>query len=200
MDDYVLALVENDDRTLIRRVSRATLHAIHSIFPPPEISGHKGGKDPVSIKKLEKGDARFDIEKEILGFLINGADRTIRLSDIKAEAIAAEIAKMLKKTHVPLKRFQSVVGKLQHAARILPAAKGMFSPLNKATKGNPKEVGIGKLSKTRAALLDLRHLVLSLASRPAHVTKLVGYDPEIAGTCDVQQPVLEACGSDMASS
>jgi hypothetical protein len=63
VNDFILALVENEDRTLIRRVSRATLHAIHSIFPPPEISGHLGGKDPISMKKLAKGDARFEIEK-----------------------------------------------------------------------------------------------------------------------------------------
>jgi hypothetical protein len=48
VDDYVLAVVENDDRSLIRGVSRATLHAIHSIFPPPEVSGHQGGKDSIS--------------------------------------------------------------------------------------------------------------------------------------------------------
>ena len=52
-DYYVLEVVENDDRSLICRVSKATLHAIHSIFPPPEVSGHKGGKDPISKKKLE---------------------------------------------------------------------------------------------------------------------------------------------------
>jgi hypothetical protein len=157
VDDFVLALVESDDRTLIRRVSRATLHAIHSIFPPPEVSGHVGGKDPISRKKLEKGDAWFDVEKEILGFLLNGVDRTVRLAESKAQAIANDIVRIPRKTHVPLKRFRSLLGRLQHAARILPAAKGMFSPLNKATKGDPKEVGLGKHSEVRAALLDIRH-------------------------------------------
>jgi hypothetical protein len=151
---------------------------------PPERSGHIGGKDPISQKKLEKGDARFDIEKEILGFVINGAARTVRLSEAKAEAIADEIGKVLRKSHVPLKRFRSLLGKLQHAARILPSAKGLFSPLNKATKGDPKEVGLGKHSESRAALLDLKHLILSLASRPTHVSELVEHEPELAGTCD----------------
>jgi hypothetical protein len=184
VDDFILAVVENEERTLMRRVSRATLHAIHSIFPPPERSGHIGGKDPVSQKKLEKGDARFDIEKEILGFLINGAERTVRLSDAKAKAITDEIGRVLRKSHVPLKRFRSLLGRLQHAARILPSAKGMFSPLNKATKGDPKEVGLGKHSESRAALIDLKHLIQSLASRPTHVSELVEYEPELAGTCD----------------
>jgi hypothetical protein len=148
------------------------------------VSVHYGGKDPISRKKLEKGDARFNIEKEILGFIINGADWTIRLSVDKAQAIADEIAKILRKTHVPLKRFRSLLGRLQHAAWIVPAAKGLFSPLNKATQGDPSEVGVGKRSEARAALLDLRHLVLTLASHPTHVSELGEYEPDIAGTCD----------------
>jgi hypothetical protein len=54
----------------------------------------------------------------------------------------------------------------------------------KATRGDPAAVGVGKHSKARAALLDLRHLILTLASRPTHVSELVEYDPELAGTCD----------------
>jgi hypothetical protein len=140
VDDLILAVVENEDRSLIRRVSRATLHAIHSLFQPQKRSGHVGGKDPVSQKKLEKGDATFEIEKEILGFLINGAKCTVRPSSTKAQAIADKISKVLRKPHVPLKRFRSLLGKLQHASRIFPAAKGLFSPLNKATaKVNPRK-------------------------------------------------------------
>ena len=41
VDDYVLGVVENDDRSLIRRVSRATLHAIHSISPPHNSSSQR---------------------------------------------------------------------------------------------------------------------------------------------------------------
>jgi hypothetical protein len=184
VDDCVLAVVENDDRKLLRRVSQATLHAIHSMFPPPEASGHAGGKDPTSRKKLEKGDARFNVEKEILGFLINGVDRTVHLSEVKMDALAKEIVTVLRKTHVPFKRFRSLLGELQHAARIIPAAKGVFSPLNKATRGEPSRVGLGANSEVRAALLDLKHVILSLASRPTHVSELAEHEPQMAGTCD----------------
>jgi hypothetical protein len=87
---------------------------------------------------VEKRDAKFDIEKEILGFMINGSTRTVWLSETKAQSIADEITNILRKTNVPLKQFRSLLGRLPHAARILPAAKGLFSPLNKATKGDPK--------------------------------------------------------------
>ena len=110
VDDYVLGVVKNNDRTRIRRVSRATLYAIHSVFPPPEFSGQVGGKDPISQKKLEKGTAWFDIKKEILGFLINGAGRTVRLSEIKAKVITEDITKLLRKSHASLKRFHFVLG------------------------------------------------------------------------------------------
>jgi hypothetical protein len=39
-------------------------------------------------------------------------------------------------------------------------------------------------SKVLAALLDLKHLVPSLATRPIHISELVEYEPEMAGTCD----------------
>jgi hypothetical protein len=45
VDDYILAVVEDKNRTLLRRVARSTLYSIHSIFPPPEVTKHKGSKD-----------------------------------------------------------------------------------------------------------------------------------------------------------
>jgi hypothetical protein len=45
VDDYILGVVEDKNCTLLRRVARSTLYVIHSIFPPPEVTKHKGGKD-----------------------------------------------------------------------------------------------------------------------------------------------------------
>jgi hypothetical protein len=35
-------------------VARAALHAIHSIFPSPHITQHKGGRDSILLKKTRK--------------------------------------------------------------------------------------------------------------------------------------------------
>ena len=110
--------------------SRTTSHSIHGIFPPPSRSGHTGSKDPISQKELEKDDARWAHEKEVLGFLFDDQRRTVRLSTAKANAIAAETKQLLKKQRVAIKKFRSVVGKLPHAAMILPAAKSLFTPIN----------------------------------------------------------------------
>jgi hypothetical protein len=102
VDDYIAAAVENKSGTLLGRITRSALHGIHSVFPPPSVTGHTGGKDPISVKKLEKGDARWCHEKELLGFLVDGERKTIRISEAKANDIVMEIRRILKKKKVQL--------------------------------------------------------------------------------------------------
>jgi hypothetical protein len=128
VDDFILAAVEDTKGTLLKRTARATLHAIHSVFQPPSSTNMPGAKDPVSEKKLAKGDARWDTEKEILGYLLDGVNRTVQLPPDRAKDLLAELKNILRKQRVPLKRFRSIAGRLQHAARILPAARAFFTP------------------------------------------------------------------------
>jgi hypothetical protein len=182
--DYVLAVVQDQAQLLLSRVARATLHGIHAIFPPPGVSGHLGGKDPISEKKLQKGDAMFDVIKEILGFMLHGVDRTFWLPEPKRDAILTEIKRLLKKKHCPIKRFLSITGKLINATRIAPATKALLTPFFKAARHNPKFVGIGRASELRQALLDLPTLIMDLTRRPTHVNKIVPHPPSVAGCCD----------------
>jgi hypothetical protein len=184
VDDYILGVIENLERTLVRRIARAALYGIHSIFPPPQITGHEGGKDPISEKKLAKGDARFLDNKIILGFLFNGTYRTVQLPPDKANGIITEIQRQLKKNRIPLKRFLTIVGRIMNAARILPSAKALTTPLYRAMKGSPKMVGLGKDSEARLTMADLRTLIQSLAARPTHVHELVRRTHSAAGTAD----------------
>ena len=79
---------------------------------------------------------------------------------------------------------QTLVGKLRHAAIILPAAKGFFSPLNNAMKGDPKLIGLGKNSEVRASLEDLISLLGLLGLHPTHVQELVPDMPHYVGYHD----------------
>jgi hypothetical protein len=80
------------------------LHGIHAIFPPPDVTGHIGGKDPISLKKLQRGDAQWSHTKEILGFAVNGDTKTVSITEARATDIVGEIRKILKKKHVQLKQ------------------------------------------------------------------------------------------------
>jgi hypothetical protein len=107
------------------------------VFPPPSVTSHTGGKDPISLKKLQRGDARWHHEKEILGFLVDGKNKTVRIPKAKATDIVSELGRILKKKSFQLRCYRRVVGKLHHVALIMPGLKGLFSPLNKALQGEP---------------------------------------------------------------
>jgi hypothetical protein len=144
VDDYVFGAVESRDATLIKRITMAALHTIHLLFPPFTITGHVGGKDSVSQKKCDKGDARFERNKEVLGFVLDGAKRTASLPPTKAQAIDAEMAKLLQKPHVSLKRMQTIIGKVIHITQVMPTANAFMTPLYRAMSGNPSQVGLGE--------------------------------------------------------
>jgi RNase P subunit RPR2 len=105
------------------------------------------------LKKLQRGDARWASEKEILGFLMDGAAKTVRISDTRSTDTVNEIRKILKKKGVQLKGYQRIVGKLCHVALILSGTKGLFSPIKSGLKGEPLVVGLRKSSKKRHYLI-----------------------------------------------
>lgn len=184
VDDYCLAAVENHEGTLLNRISRAALHTVHGIFPPPAVTGHTNGKDSISMKKVERGDVRFAPTKEILGFDLDGAAKTVRLPQTKAEAIVTELKRLVKKSSVRLKRLQRIVGKLQHASLVMPCTKALFTPLYEAMKGDPKRVSLPVGSTIRTALRDFIALTLEAARRPTHVHEIVGLHDDVIGCCD----------------
>ena len=49
--DNFIAVVQATHPTKLQHISRALLHAVHEIFPPPSETHHIGG-DPISHKKL----------------------------------------------------------------------------------------------------------------------------------------------------
>jgi hypothetical protein len=77
VDNFLLAAVENQLGSLLSNTMRATLHAVHSIIPAPTATDAQGTKDSISEKKLNKGDACWDIVQEVLGCKVNGESRTI---------------------------------------------------------------------------------------------------------------------------
>jgi hypothetical protein len=91
----------------------------------------------------------------------------------RAALLLKEVKAILKKRRVPLKRFRSIAGRVQHAARILPAAKAFFTPMNNALKGAPAFIGLPRNGEIRNALLDFASVIRDLASRPTHVNELV---------------------------
>ena len=187
VDDYILVAVESPDGSDLQRTGRAALRTIHGYFPPLDRSGRGSGKNPISLKKFEAGNARSTQSKELLGFTFDGQLRTVHLTQFKALGITEAITRLLKKTRAPVQKFQSVVGKMQLVATILPSARSLFTPINRALRGHPSTIPISASGEVRAALLDLRQLVTTLAARPPMSWKFS--PPLTLITLDIVMPV-----------
>ena len=64
-------MVQITDVPTLRNISRLLLHTIHSILPPPDISGYYGG-DPMSNKNVLEVECIWDVQKEIIGWVFDG--------------------------------------------------------------------------------------------------------------------------------
>jgi hypothetical protein len=180
VDDFIGVTNDLTHKNL-QRMSRAMLHGIHSVFPPDEITLHPGG-DSISTKKLEQGEGRWECEKEILGWSFHGRNFTIQLPIEKCKKIIKLIKETIKQKYVPLKKFQSIAGKLQHASLGVPGGAGLFSPLQVAMAGDPKVITITKYLKS--ALEDWRTIIHMLKNTPTSVRQLVADIPAIIGYND----------------
>ena len=85
VDDFI-GVINDIRRRRVTQTSRAMLHGIHAIFPPPAVTGHVGA-DPIAEKKLRQGDGTWSWEKEILGWDFDGRAGTIQLPPHKGRHI-----------------------------------------------------------------------------------------------------------------
>ena len=175
VDDFVNATTQSTDETYVPKIRRASIHGIHSVFPETATTKHANGKEPISESKLKKGDGNFDTTKEMIGFKFCGIKRTVCLPVAKAKRFIKETHTMLRRKRIPLKLLQTVVGKLRHAAVILPAARGFFTPLNNIM--NTSERSITLNIDAKSALRDTCTLIHQLGKRPTHVNELIPDPP-----------------------
>jgi hypothetical protein len=110
IDDFI-QLAQTTDPDKLLHLSRAILHGIHSVFPPPSVTGHDG-EDPVSLKKLRQGDGLWETRKELLGWVFDGTRRCIELPPNKVASITEDIHAMIRKKSVPVKEFEKLRGRL----------------------------------------------------------------------------------------
>jgi hypothetical protein len=181
VDNFCYAATQSKDGEHIPIIRWAAIHSIETVFPPPAITKHKDGKEPISASKLMKGDGNFESKKDMIGFRFDGIKQTVHLPPEKAAAYIKETPRILRRKRVPLKTLQGVVGKLCHASIILPAARGFFTPINTAMKGSPTLIILGANLECRATLEDLCTLLHILALRPTHVRELVPDMPQYVG-------------------
>lgn len=188
VDDYI-GLVQSTDVSVLQHHSRALLHGIHQIFPPPLATGHDASENPISLKKLVvDGDGIWDTVKEILGWIFNGLERTMQLPASKVQKLRDTIHQTLRDGRIQRKAFESLIGKCQHACLGIPGGRALLPPLYKAlaaaNKANQHLVHIHPKSAQANALADLQTFIKLLGDNPIHCQQLVPGQPAYIGYCD----------------
>ena len=180
VDDFITC-TNNRTPTHLKHLSRAILVGIHSIFPPPKVSGHTG-EDPVSKTKLQKNEGLFEPQKEVLGWHIDGQNFTIQLPQDKVIKIQADISAIIHKKVVQSKILEKLQGKLIHASFGIPGGRGLMSPLY-ATHFHTAD-HTTMTSNIKQCLKDWKQLIQVVNTRPTSVLELVPQDPHYIGYVD----------------
>ncbi len=78
MDDF-MSIVIPTSKALLEHVASAVMHGIHDVFPADIIDSN----DPISEKKLKKGEGQYSTLKTLLGFDFDGKQKTMWLEEGK---------------------------------------------------------------------------------------------------------------------
>jgi hypothetical protein len=185
VDDFI-GLVIPTCKQHMDHVANGVMCAVHEVFPPDA----DPAEDPISLKKLLQGEGSWDVVKDILGFVFNGDDKTVWLSDGKRDALITTIKEWLRSTRknarfgVPFAEFRSVIYKVRHAFMALPAGKGLLSPFYKLLGRAPPVVFPQKNKALYSSLEECVVFLRETASSPTLCRSLVMAWPDIVGVTD----------------
>jgi hypothetical protein len=131
IDDLISCAAELDDRAVQRSIDSALL-AMDTIGRPLAKGDSAFFRDPVlSIKKaLAEGTPTEELI--VLGWLLDTRRLMILLPQDKRLAWLQDIVKMLAKKKASHKALNSLIGRLQHVAAIIPTARHFLSRLRMA--------------------------------------------------------------------
>ena len=184
VDDFISFVLAPSEEQL-RHVATAVMHGIHDVFTPDDDEE----RDPISAKKLKKGDGTFSTRKCVLGFDFDGVEKTIWLEEEKRATLLAILKGWIRaatrsRRGIALGEFESVTAKLRHAFTALPAGKGLLSPCNWVLRKRPPIIYLHRNRGLMEALQSARTLLRESTTRPTHCRELVTGWPDIIGVKD----------------
>jgi hypothetical protein len=167
-------------------VRRVLLHAIDRLFRALSDDDHSARKEPVSVKKLNEGDAYWCTRKLMLGWLLDTEAMTLELPLHRRErlqAILDSVPRSQKRTTA--KKWHKVLAELRSMSVALPGSRGLFSQLQLALCDTARvclDRGV------HDALADFQWLKDNLAARPStRLYELVELPPTVSGADDASK-------------
>ncbi len=180
VDDF-MSIVIPTSREQLEHVATAIMTGIHNVFPMDIVNSN----DPISKKKLLKGEGQYALFKTMHGFNFDSKQKTMWLEEEKR-------AKLLTILHgwlwagchncgIPLGEFKSVIAKVRHAFTALPGGQGLLSPCNRLLQKCPPVVYFHCNESLHAAISNCQTILRESTSRPMWCRELVAGWPDFIG-------------------
>jgi hypothetical protein len=184
VDDF-LGIAQGRSKRL-RQLRRVLFHTLDEVLRPKDQDDPEFRQEPISVKKLQKGDACWSTTKQMLGWLIDTVQATVTLPPHRIERLHTIIHSISpSQRRVSLQKWHKILGELRSMSLAIPGARGLFSHLQAALQARNLDKGRIRVSANiRANLQDFAWLAESLHDRPTRLRELVAQPPEIFGTSD----------------
>lgn len=170
VDDFIALAQESGNS---RRVRRILLRAIDDVFRPNDAADSVHRREPVSLKKLKKGDCSWATVKEVLGWIIDTVNMTIHLPPRRVDRLSEILSSIpVHQKRTSVKKWHKVLGELRSMSLALPGARNLFSHMQRALAD---KLG-GRVSLTKdvhQALADFKWLLDDIKSRPTRIAELI---------------------------
>ena len=182
VDDF-LALVQGNAHRR-RQARRALLHAVDQVFAEPETPDRP---QPISEKKLRRGDGSWDTVKTLLGWVVDSVKQTISMPDHRQQAVKEWFDEMRGRKRDGARKWQRMIGLLRFVSPAIRGSKGLFSALQLGLKHSDRN----RIRITRHIadhLAKFEELLQDVGSRPTRLAEIVPDHPTIIGACDAAKP------------
>ena len=181
VDDFIL--LAQGGRRRMKRLRRVLFHCIDMVFRAPDDQDDEWKKDPISLKKLLKGDGALETVKVILGWLVDTVAGTIELPPNRVERLKEILAAFPRSRKTcPKKDLHKLVGELRSMILALPGGVGCLSWLQETLKTANKRVYLNQ--HFHDAIEDFKWLAEDISSRPTRLAEVVPEAPTLVGTVD----------------
>ena len=182
VDDEIL--VAQGDPASLNAFHRKLLHLNDRVFHPnDEADDLSIRREPISLKKLDKGDACWATRKIVLGWLIDTLKGTIELPPHRHHRLNHILSVTLASRRVSTKAWHKLLGELRTMVLGIPGGHGLFSQLQLVLRSR-KHHRIRIHKEVRDQLLDLQLLADDLAARPTRIAEVVPAAPHYVGCSD----------------
>lgn len=181
VDDFLVMCQGFDSQQRVRNI---LMNAIDEVFRPNDTSDESSRSEPISVKKLKKGDCSWSTCKVVLGWLVDTVAMTITLPDHRVQRLA-EILTQIPKTQkrVGVKKWYKMLGELRSMALALPGARHLFSHMQLAlVQKFGTRVSLKK--GVHSAIDDFKLLLKDLQVRPTRIAELVPLNASAVGHHD----------------